>query len=130
MIRSGSLILITLFSSFVGVISAQDGADDEQCTGPVYKAKEVSRRVKILSVPPPDLPRESKATEVRGQVVLNVVACGNGRITNIQVVNGLPHGLTEAAIRAARKVKFRPAEKDGQIVSQRIIFEYKFPVPQ
>ncbi|PYS69064.1 MAG: hypothetical protein DMF69_18165 [Acidobacteria bacterium] len=59
-------------------------------------------------------------------MVLDVVACKDGRITNIEVVQRQPFGTTEAAVTAARKVKFRPAEKDGQVVSQRIRFEYSF----
>jgi TonB family protein len=116
------MVLLIVFT----FANAQDSADEDNCTGPVYKGKEVTRRAKITSYPAPDIPKDRRATEVEGQVVLDVVACKDGRITNIEVVQRQPYGTTEAAIKAARKVKFRPAEKDGQVVSQRIRFEYSF----
>ena len=100
-----------------------DGGD---CSGPTYKGTEVTRKVKITSHPEPDMPKDKRASEVAGLVVLDVVACKDGKITNIEVVQGQPYGTTEAAIEAARKVKFRPAEKDGEVVSQRMRFEYRF----
>jgi outer membrane biosynthesis protein TonB len=42
------------------------------------------------------------------------------------VVQGLPYGLTEQAIAAARKLKFVPAMKDGKNVSMWIQLEYNF----
>jgi TonB family protein len=125
MTKSKTLLLL-VFLSLVKFANAQNSVDGENCTGPVYKGKEVSRRVKLLSYPPPGMPRDKRANEVEGQVVLDVVACRSGKITNIEVVQSQPYGLTEEAIKAARKVKFRPAEKDGQIVSQRMRFEYSF----
>jgi len=118
-----ALVVLLMAFSFA---SAQDSADEDNCSGPIYKGREVTRRAKITSHPAPEIPKDKRATEVEGQVVLDVVACKDGRITNIEVVQRQPYGTTEAAIKAARKVKFRPAEKDGQVVSQRIRFEYSF----
>jgi hypothetical protein len=41
-------------------------------------------------------------------------------------VSGLPYGLTEKAIAAARQIRFQPAMKDGRAVSQFIQIEYNF----
>ena len=49
-----------------------------------------------------------------------------GRIENIKVVQSLPHGLTEQAIKAAREITFIPAAKDGKAVSTWIQLEYVF----
>jgi TonB family protein len=117
-------LLILVLCGFIPA-NAQDSAGAD-CAGPVYKGKEVARRAKIVSYPAPETPNDKRASEVDGQVILDVVACKDGRITNIEVVQSQPYGLTEAAIKAAQKVKFRPAEKDNEIVSQRIRFEYNF----
>jgi TonB family protein len=106
--------------------TAQVSEDKAECVGPVYKSKEVTRRVKILSYPAPDRPSDSRVDKVKGPVILDVVACKDGRIVDIAVVQDQPYGLTEAAIKAARRVKFRPAEKDNQAVSQKMRFEYEF----
>ena len=45
---------------------------------------------------------------------------------NLKVMTKLPHGLTERALIAARKINFTPAVKDGQAVSMYIQLEYNF----
>jgi TonB family protein len=119
-------LLIGVLLSLATLANAQDPTDADTCSGPIYTGKEVSRRMKIRSYPPPETPNDKSASEIRGTVILDVVACSTGRITNITVVQPQPYGLTEAAIKAARKVTFRPAEKDGVTVSQRVRFEYHF----
>ncbi|MBA2731430.1 MAG: energy transducer TonB [Acidobacteria bacterium] len=61
-----------------------------------------------------------------GTVVLRAVFSANGMVTNITTVSGLPHGLTERAMEAAKKIKFSPATKNGRPVSQYIQIEYNF----
>jgi len=50
----------------------------------------------------------------------------SGEVTNIQVLVGLPYGMTERAIDAARGIKFVPATKDGTPVSMWMQLEYIF----
>ena len=45
---------------------------------------------------------------------------------DIQVIKGLPFGITEKAIEAARQINFTPAEKHGETVSEVIRLEYEF----
>jgi TonB family protein len=120
------VILAVTLPSVFSFVQAQESSDGGACAGTIYKGKEVSRKAKITSYPPPDMPSDRRAGDVQGKVVLRVVACHTGKITDIKVFSGLPYGLTEAAIKAAKKVRFRPAEKDGQKVSQWIQFEYEF----
>lgn len=110
-------------------LSAQESgreASQETCAGPIYKASEVSRRVTFSSRPAPSLTDEAMANAVRGQVVLSAVLCTSGRVTDIQVIEGLPFGVTERAIVAALQTEFTPAEKDGQAVSVPTRFVFKF----
>ena len=57
---------------------------------------------------------------------MRAVFSADGTIKHILVVKGLEGGLTEEAVRAARKIKFVPAEKDGRPVSQYFQIEYNF----
>jgi TonB family protein len=59
-------------------------------------------------------------------VVLKAVFSSSGQVTGIRAVSGLPYGLTERAIAAARQIRFQPAMKDGRAVSQYIQIEYNF----
>lgn len=69
---------------------------------------------------------EARANKIQGTVVLSVVYTADGRITDIRVVRGLPDGLSESAIEAAKKIRFRPAVKNGQPVSVRGNIEFNF----
>jgi TonB family protein len=100
--------------------------ETQNCEEPIYSSKEVSRKAKVFVYFPPAEPADKRAREVEGEVVLDVVACSDGKVKVLEVVKGLPYGLTEVSIDAALKVKFRPAERDGQKVSQRIRVHYDF----
>ena len=94
---------------------AGDVADEQ-----VYSGREVTRKVRIKSKPAPEyLP------SVSGSVVLKAVFASSGKVTKVEVVSGLP-GLTEEAIKAARKITFDPAIKDGRYVAQWLQLEYHF----
>lgn len=69
---------------------------------------------------------KAKAEKIQGTVVLLAVFHETGMITNINVIRPLPHGLTEQAIDAARKIRFIPAMKDGKLVSVRGQLEFTF----
>lgn len=99
------------------------------CAGPVYGAKDVSSRAKIIARPEPADPHPAEPEgELMGRVVLRVVLCRTGEVADIEVVEGLPDGLTERAVEAVRQIKFTPAERRGKKVSQRALFEYTFRV--
>ncbi|MGA9472237.1 MAG: energy transducer TonB, partial [Terriglobales bacterium] len=76
------------------------------------KAKTIP--AEITFKPRPIYTDEGRQMKVEGEVLLNVVFTANGQITIKGVVHGLGHGLDESAIRAAEKIQFKPALKDGQ----------------
>ena len=69
---------------------------------------------------------EARQNGVRGSVTLSIVFGADGNIYNVQVIQGLPQGLTETAIEAAKKIKFRPAIKNGTPVNVRMQVVYEF----
>jgi TonB family protein len=92
----------------------------------IFKPNEVSSKARILSRPEPQYTEDARKNQVSGTVVLRAVFSSNGTVTNIRTVSGLPHGLTERAMAAARQIRFAPATKDGRAVSQYIQIEYNF----
>lgn len=77
--------------------------------------KDVSRPAKIITFPrPAGEPEGEREGEVKGRVVLRAVLCRTGEVTDIEVVERLPEGLTEKALEAAKRIKFTPAERRGQ----------------
>ncbi|MEK6334110.1 MAG: energy transducer TonB [Acidobacteriota bacterium] len=101
-------------------------AGNEAAGEKIYAGKEVDQKARILSKPAPMYTEDARKNQVSGTVILRAVLTASGQVTNIRVVSGLPYGLTERAIAAARQVKFTPALKDGNPVSQFIQFEYNF----
>ena len=92
----------------------------------IYAGKEVDRKIRLGMKPEPSYTESARANQITGTVVLKAVFPSNGMVTNILVVSGLPNGLTERAIDAARKIKFIPAMKDGKYVSIWMQLEYNF----
>lgn len=92
----------------------------------VYSGRDVDKKAKLQSYPPPEQPDTGKSKPITGTVILKVVFTADGRVTNIQVVKGLPNGITDRAIEAAKKIKFIPATKDGKFVSMWMQLEYNF----
>lgn len=63
---------------------------------------------------------EAKAAGVEGTVVLDIIVGEDGKVRDIQVTQGLPSGLTQAAITALKECRFTPGEKDGKAVPVKI----------
>jgi TonB family protein len=96
--------------------------DSEQ----IFTSKGVDLRADVYSRPNPKYTKEATKAGIQGYVILKVVMHSNGELGRIRVVRSLPAGLTESAIRAACKIKFRPAQKDGKPVTQEVMIEYSF----
>ena len=102
------------------------GNNGEDYANRVFNPKDVNVKARILSRPEPQYTEEARKNQVSGTVVLRAVFSSGGQVTNIRTVSGLPYGLTERAIAAARMIRFSPAMKDGHAVSQYIQIEYNF----
>ena len=101
--------------------AANLSAGQELLTG-----KQVDRKARLAMKPEPNYTEAARQNKVTGTVVLKCVFSSTGSVTSIRTVSDLPHGLTERAIDAARKIKFIPAMKDGKFVSMWMQLEYNF----
>lgn len=98
----------------------------EISSGDVWDAKNVTRKAIVVWKSEPWYTEEARAHQTRGSVTLQAVFGEDGYVRDITVTKALEHGLTEAAIDAARNIRFFPADKDGRPVAQRIMLEYNF----
>jgi TonB family protein len=94
--------------------------------GRVLNGKEVAHKAIIVMKPQPQYTEDARKSGVAGTVVLRAVFSASGAVTSIRAVSGLPYGLTERAIVAARNIRFVPAVKDGHFVSMWFQLEYNF----
>ncbi len=95
-----------------------------ECSTPVYKSKEVDRKVKIITFPGPNFDDREFQRYPFSKIVLQAIFCGSGEVTDVKVHRGLSPKLDQEAIRTAKTIKFRPAEKNGEKVAQWMTLEY------
>jgi TonB family protein len=76
----------------------------------------VTSTVQILSKPTPTYSAEARDLRMQGDVVLEVVFRADGFVDVVRVVSGLGHGLDEAAVTAAKRIRFEPAKSDEHAV--------------
>lgn len=83
--------------------------------------------MEILAKPNPNYSEEARRMKIQGEVVIGVVFEATGKVRVVRVLQGLGHGLDEAALRAAEQIRFRPARRGNQPVdfpaTVRIIFQ-------
>src|SRR5437868_4560546 len=92
----------------------------------IFSGKEVTSKARVLEKPEPTYTENARKNQITGTVVLRAVFSSSGSVTNIHAVSGLPDGLTERAIAAAKNIRFVPATKDGHPVSMWMELQYNF----
>jgi TonB family protein len=82
--------------------------------------------VEILSKPKPVYTDAARSLKLEGDVVLDVTFEATGRVVVLGIAQGLGHGLDEAAVEAAKKIRFNPARRDARPVDHtaklRVVF--------
>jgi TonB family protein len=79
-------------------------------------AASASAGVAILYKPNPAYSAEGRERKIQGDVVLEVIFLASGQIKVIGVVSGLGYSMDDEAIRAAQRIRFTPAMRDGKPV--------------
>jgi TonB family protein len=82
--------------------------------------------VEITFKPNPGYTDEARSLKLEGEVLLEVSFSANGTLHVNRVVRGLGHGLDEAAVAAANKIRFKPALHTGQPVDSTAIVHVTF----
>jgi len=104
-------------------------ADVVPVSQPKAKAVDTAAKtlpVEIISKPRPVYTEEGRKLKIEGEVLLEVVFSANGQIRIVKLVRGLGHGLDESAVRAAEKIQFKPAMKDGQPADFQAVLHIEF----
>jgi TonB family protein len=84
--------------------------------------------VEITFKPQPVYTDEARSLKLEGEVLLEVLFTANGTLHVNRVVRGLGHGLDEAAIAAANKMRFKPALRMGQPVDSTAVVHVLFQI--
>lgn len=113
--------------------SVQTGGFADETPAAAPKARQVAapaggatKPVEILYKPRPVYTEQARAKKIEGEVLLQVVFTASGQVEVGQVVQGLGYGMNDAAIAAARQIRFKPAMRDGQLVDSSAIVHIVF----
>jgi len=82
--------------------------------------------VEILFKPNPTYTEEARQLRLEGEVLLEVSFAAGGQLHVNRVVRGLGHGLDEAAVAAANRMRFKPAQRNGQAVDSTAVVHVVF----
>lgn len=96
--------------------------------GKVFLRREVTTPARISARPEPRYTKAARAGGVSGTVRLRLILAADGSVSHIEALDRLPYGLTRESIRAACKIRFQPAMKDGQAVAQQVMVMYGFQI--
>ena len=85
-------------------------------------------RAKIIEKPDAVYPENQKAQGVGGKVYVSVLFSANGALQILGVRSTLSKDFAQAAVDAAKKIKFEPAvhKTSKKKVSQKMTLEYNF----
>lgn len=112
-----------------GVSTGGFGQEQVVHQGPKIAAVDpnaITTPVEITFKPNPVYTDEARSLKLEGEVLLEMSFTANGTLHVNRVVKGLGHGLDEAAIAAANKIRFKPALRAGQPVDSIAIVHVVF----
>ena len=86
----------------------------------------ISKPPEVLESFKPKYPPEAREKNIEGAVRVEILIDRTGQVREARVLKGLGFGTEEAALDAARHLRFKPAEANGQAVAVRIQFIINF----
>lgn len=90
------------------------------------ECSEPATKPKPISVPQPSYTVEARAAGVEGKVRVRLTVDETGQVVNVEVIEGLGHGLDDAASAAARAASFEPATQCGKAVRATFTISMRF----
>lgn len=95
-------------------------------TRTVFGRREVQQPARLFKQPLAEYPDEARNANTKDDVRLRLVLAADGTVKYIFPTKAAKHGLTEAAIEAARHIEFEPAIRNSRRASQFISLVYPF----
>jgi TonB family protein len=75
-----------------------------------------------------DYPPEAAAQRLSATVVLEISVAADGSVSDVTVKEKAGHGFDEAAVAAAKKISFIPANENGTPVPSLVTYRYRFTI--
>ncbi|NJL29094.1 MAG: energy transducer TonB [Thermoanaerobaculia bacterium] len=110
---------------YVAIPDAPGSGIEGPPTGVLQVGNGVSAPVKLFG-PQPLYTEDARASRIQGTVIAQGVVNTDGTVSHLQVLKGLPLGLSESAVATLKTWKYKPAMKDGKAVAVYFIFTVNF----
>ena len=122
-------VIIVFWLASLSVQSAEGNAQKSE-----ENQKVPTSQVVIKEKPDPETRSEVSGTEINATVVLRAIFTKSGKVTDIKLVRVTPQDLSKSLAKdiakrskkAAQKIKFSPATRDGNPVLMYVQLEYNF----
>lgn len=85
-----------------------------------------TRKPRVIRRVEPVYPADAREKNIKGSVVLTMVVDREGNPQDIKIWKSLYPSMDQAALEAARQMRFEPALKGGQTVSETLLVEFYF----
>lgn len=92
--------------------------------GEIATVATITSKPSIITMVKPEYTQEMIENEVEGVVRVRVLVDIDGKVKDVEVLDELGHGASEAIIEASYKMRFAPAMRDGQPVAVWIIIRF------
>jgi TonB family protein len=93
---------------------------------PASSFKDIDTRPVALNRPRPDYTTLARKNGVQGIIRVRALIGVDGKVKDVRLVGHLPDGLDNEAVKAVRKMRFKPATKAGQDVEFWQMLEVEF----
>jgi protein TonB len=101
----------------VAAVLPSDGCDDPPA------------KPKPISVPQPGYTPDAQTAAIEGKVRVQITVDETGKVVDVKLLQGLGHGLDEAALSAARSATFEPALRCGKPTRATFTLGMRFKLP-
>ncbi|CCH47316.1 energy transducer TonB [Pseudodesulfovibrio piezophilus] len=96
-----------------------------------FNMDEVDEVPQVLRQVTPEYPYNAKRNHIEGRVVVRMLVLSNGAPTNLTVQSSEPNGIFDkAALKAAKRWKFKPGHYKGQAVDTWVLLPFNFELTQ
>jgi len=111
------------------VLGVPNAPPPPEPSGPVrYVAGgNITEPVKI-NAPQPVYPETARRARLQGVVILECIIDKHGNVKSVKVLRGMPLGLTDAAVNAVKKWKFKPSTMNGKPVEVIYVLTVRFQI--
>lgn len=124
------LAWVYLGASYVKLKKEKEAVKAFGKTGSIYSEKipTYDKKLKITSKTPVTYTQAARNNGITGKIKLAIEFGADGKIGFVFPFTTLPDGLTENAVKAAKEIKFEPAEKNGKRITVVTVVMYSFDI--